>query len=471
MFENLYFNLFSLGSLIPTIFVVLVSLFLFAVREKSSATLWLAITFLLMAFFYAPYFPASTLFDSSMVFHRWLTVPFVLLAGMSFGQFALHFPNRSHPRTATAFLLIQLVITTVLSAAFFYQTIDAPRIYHFDGHYWDFAADQISKLTGLFIVLYIFVAFGLFIWRGIINKEVRYAMIAMGVAFAASTFLPGVTNVLSRDGALDRGIHQVAINLCVVIGFFSFTMVYINTTRDRTTVMAKIVGISLAVFLLVLQAIGYSTLTEKEVAYDQIQSRETALILARPDYRPDNLRYITRFSEDGGFEQVYRASQTRIDFEKLRVEFRNASVRERLLERPAYSRAELKEILGGAHSQFAGYAALILTAHDKLSENEDSNSATTVAVLNRVDELERKILFSYNKLRMIPDASFRAGALTFLDTSGELAPFYSRVSEAINSNPQENGAALKRSVLDFFKPLKPLGARHYRRPPSGDDSV
>lgn len=471
MFENLYFNLFSLGSLIPTIFVALVSLFLFAVRDKSSATLWLAITFLLMALFYAPYFPASTFFDSSMVFHRWLTVPFVLLAGMAFGQFALHFPTRSHPRLATSILVIQLAITAVMTGAFFYATVDAPRIYHFDGHYWDFAADQISKIAGFFIVLYIFVAFVLFIWRGIINKEVRYAMIAMGVAFAASTFLPGVTNVLSRDGALDRGYHQVAINLCVVIGFFSFTMIYINTTRDRTTVMAKIVGISLSVFLLVLQAIGYSTLQEKEIAYDQIQSRETALILARSDYRPEDLRYITRFSETRGFEQIYRAPETNVDFNALRIEFLNASTREQLLTKPFYSRSELVAALTGSHAQFAGYAALILGVYNSLSESGDPDSVTTVALLDRVDDLNRQILFSYNKLRVIDEVSFREGALKFLKKSGDLSPMYSTVAAQIEANPEQNGAALKQSVLEYFKPLKPLGARHYRRPPAGDDAV
>ncbi|MCR9144117.1 MAG: SpoIIE family protein phosphatase [bacterium] len=471
MFENLYFNLFSLGALIPSIFVSLVALFLFAVRQKSSATIWLGFTFLFMALFYAPYFPASTVFDSSMAFHRWLTVPFVLLAGLSFGQFALHFPERSHPRFATTLLIVQLAITIVMSAAFYYTTIDAPRIYHFDGHYWDFAADQISKLTGLFIVLYIFIAFALYIWRGIINKEVRYAMIGMGVAFAVSTFLPGVTNVLSRDGALDRGFHQVVINLCVVIGFFSFTMIYINTTRDRTTVMAKIVGISLAVFMLVLQAIGFSTLQEKETAYDQIQSRETALILARSDYRPENLRYITRFSNDAGFERVYSAADTNIDFDKLRIEFQNASVRERLLEQPIYSASALSEALAGSHEQFAGYAALIQSAHDQISESGDPDSVTTRSVLENVDQLERKILFSFNKLRMIPDNKFRSGALNFLNKSNDLAPMYAVVTEKIDARPDVEGAELKRIVLEYFKPLKPMGSRHYRRSSARDDSA
>lgn len=474
MFENLYFNLFSLGSLIPTIFIFLVSLFLFAVREKSSATLWLAITFLCMALFYAPYFPASTFFDSSMVFHRWFTVPFVLLAGIGFGQFALHFPSRSHPRLATTILAVQLLITAGMSAAFFYTTIDAPRIYHFDGHYWDFAADQISKITGMFIMLYILIAFALYIWRGIINKEVRYAMFGMGVAFAASTFLPGITNVLSRDGALDRGVHQAVINLCVVIGFFSFTMIYINTTRDRTTVMAKIVGISLAVFLLVLQAIGFSTLSEKETAYDQIQSRESALILARADYRPDNLRYISRFSKEGGFEEIYRAgdgNENRVDFQKLQNEFLNASVREGLLAKPAYGRAELESVLSTAHPAFAGYAGLILQSYDQLSETQDPDFIGTRDVLAQVDGLDRQILFSYNKLRVLPDDGFREAALAFLGKSGDLAPMYAAVAAFIAGETNLSGARLKAAALEFFKPFKPLGARHYRRPAAGPDST
>ena len=470
MFEKIFFNLFSLGSLIPSIFVGLVSLFLFAVRNKSSATLWLALSFLFMTLFYAPYFPASTVFDSSMVYHRWWTVPFVLLAGMGFAQFALNFPERTHPRLTNTILAIEILITIGMTVAFIAVTYNAPRIYHFDGHYWDFAADQISKIAGMFIMLFIFTAFVLYIWRGVTNKEVRYSMIGMGVAFAASTFTPGVTNVLSRDGALDRGTHQAVINLCVVIGFFSFTMIYINTTRDRTTVMAKIVGISLAVFMLVLQAIGYATLEEKETAYDQIQSRETALVLARSDYRPENLRYVTRFSEGGGFEQIYRAPETDVNLEALRVEFLNATAREKILSRPEYTRAELETRLASTHAQFAGYVGLILSAFDAIADESGSDVVASREILKRVDGLHRKILFNYNKLRAIEDAQFREEGLKFLDKPGELAGMFAAVSAFIKQS-SAGGETLKAETLDFFRAMKPLGARHYRRPPPGDTTA
>lgn len=467
MFADLFYNLFSLGSLIPTVFVGLVSLFLFAVPRKSPATRWLALAFMFMVFFYAPYFPASSLTDSSMAFHRWFTVPFVLLAGLSFGQFALNFPERTHPRLATILLVVQLIVAVSLSAAFFYQTIDGTRVFRFDGHYWDFAAERISKLTGLVIIGYILTAFVLFIWRGIRHPEVRYAMIGMGVAFALSTFLPGITNVLSRDGALDRDYHQIAINLSVVLGFFSFTMIYINTTQDRTTVMAKIVGISLAVFLLVLQAISFMTLQEKDTAYDEIQARETSLVLARGDHRPDNLRYIARYepsAEEGAaplIEEVYASEGAQPDTVGARISYQNAIERAKILRRPFYNRSGLEAAMSGAHPEFSGYRALLLDAFDFLGEENDPESISTAAVLERVDDVYRAILFTSNKLKALPDDGYREAALKFLDRTGKIAPMDAAVSDAIR-NSNLDGVALKQFVQSYYAPFKPNGARHYR---------
>lgn len=485
--QHPYLNFFSLGALIPALFVGLLSLFLFTIHKKSGATFWLGLTFFWMIIFYFPYFPAASYFDPFMAYHRWFTVPFVMLAGLTFAQFFLRFPELKAPRFALILLIVQTLIALVVAALFIHATLGADRIYKFDGHYWDFIApDFVESLTSRLILAYILIVVIIGITRTVTTKGSRLILLGMTVAFIVATIVPGVTNILSRDGAVARGTHQAVINYSVVLGFFTLGVIFINATRDRTTFMAKIVGISLAVFLLVLQSVGYLVLNDRDFAYDEIQHREAELVLSKQNYRPANLRYLVAYSAESasearsrdaalsggagaGFQTLYTGAETQLAdgaFEPLRAEFRNAAMRGKIANIQATDlndfRRELDVVLGTAHPQFAGYAALLRS----LAETEVEGEQPARVVLERADALHRRILFTYNKIRGIasgPDFADAARA-RLAGLSGEMQPFAAAVDAALvrEMETQSDDALIKEHILEYLRPFKPLGSRHFR---------
>ena len=80
IFERIYFNFFSIGALIPTVFHLVITIFLFSIPNKSRATFHLGIAFFLLAIFNFAYFIAASVYHPFGAYHRWLTVGVILLA-------------------------------------------------------------------------------------------------------------------------------------------------------------------------------------------------------------------------------------------------------------------------------------------------------------------------------------------------------------------------------------------------------
>ncbi len=465
MLEQAYFNFFALGSLIPAVFVALAAMFLWQIRERSHSTLMLAIAFSTMLLFYLPYFPSALFYESSMAYHRWFTVAFVLTAGSFFAQFMFAFPALTQPRLAKGFLFGMLGIAILWTGVFVYATLNAPRVYHFDGHYWDFDVERMSALTGLLIFVLCLAVIVIGLWRSFkVERGYRLPLAAMALSFAFITIVPGITNVMSREGAIDRGLHQSLINFCVITGFFSILVIYINSTQDRTTFMGKIVGVSLAVMLLMLQFINYLTTSDRESAYDEMRRRDVELA-AVANARPDGLLYLIRFPLNGaGAAETLVGDQTQVlDLETARADASNSSLRARIAALDALDPAQfpdaLEQLLAAAPPTFAGHAAFL-----RAKAPAQIGEAPASSLLAEVDANARAILRESIKIRALPDEGFRAALEKRLAGSGPaLLPYRTAIEAALKSDARE-GAPLKRHVLELLRPLKAAGARLYRHP-------
>ena len=103
--------------------------------------------------------------------------------------------------------------------------------------------------------LYIVVFTALSVWRAVITqKGMRWVVVALALSYLGAVIVPSITNTLSREGVIDRQIFQITWDLFTVVGYFFMTIFYINNSRDRTTLIAKIIGITLVTFLLLMQA-------------------------------------------------------------------------------------------------------------------------------------------------------------------------------------------------------------------------
>lgn len=461
MSDLLFLNFFSIGALIPVVFVAFVALLLGRIRQKSGATVWLVLFALTYSLFMLPYFPAASVYHPAGAFHRWFTVFFVLLTQLCLSQFFFHLPENTHPRIARGFLIGQTIGALLVGGFFIWKTMHAGRVYHFDGHYWDFDADELSRQVGLVIALYLAIFLGTGIFRIIVGKGHRLPLIGMFLSFAVCMVLPTITNVASRDGALDRGTHQTVIVMANVIGCFGAIIIYLNTTRDRTTFMAKLIGITLITFLFVFQGLNYFFLSEKEEAYDDLRRKDADLMLAT-QYRAPDLKYAISWGEDQPPKLLF-GEMPSVDFHHYSTEAANTAMLERIASISYTSRAqynsETRKVFAEAHPGFGGYAAFITKFLEAAPEGDPRP-----ALLERLHSMRRQILFRQNKIKQIPDSGFEAGLKKFLQGQPEwFLPF----SQAMQKHAAENAAAeparLKSDTLKFLAPMERAGVRLYRK--------
>jgi len=463
--QTIYMNFFTIGALIAFIMYLLAALFLLTIPKKTSATFHVGLTLLIMSFLCLGYFIAAFFYVESAAYHRWLTVASSLFAAIPAMQVFFHYPVLIKPKLARIIQIIQWVYNIAIVGYFIQATYGAPTVYHFDGHYWDFDRDKPSAFVAYFILLNVAAFIGVAIWRIIVTKtHERWVVLGILLSFMTITVIPGALNSLSREGAMDRGTFSTLFDLLTVLGTFSLVIIYINNTKDRTTFMAKIVGVSLVVALLILQAMSYFFINEREDSYDGVHREMTARVLLDKS-RPEDMDYIVEFSKADRTFNILRGSWISSDFENLRAEFLNTALRDSIESLPDESFSEnLKPLLKSAHSSFAGYAALLRKFDEEMPRSEKNRGR---GIFEKIDGMKYTLLYRYNKIQKIPDSDFRNGLTVFLrGQGGSFAPFKSAMEYHLTLSKSE-GTELKREILEFVSAVKPQGARHYRESENG----
>lgn len=459
-FQSIYLDYFTVGSVIPVLFLFICAAVFFQVKDKSRATRVVASSLLVYGIFVSSYVVASTFYHPLAAFHRWSTVGFVLLAVTLLTQIFFEFPEPLHTRTAKIIARVMTVIALGFAAWFMVQTYEAGYVYHFEGHYYDFDADEASYVISIAILVYVGILIGIGIWRIIVVKgRERWALIGLTVGIIAATILPAYLNTLSREGGMDRGTFQTVFDMSTILGSFVIVIIYMNNTSDRTSFMAKIILVSVVVFLLVFQGISYFSFQDKESAYDGVKS-EQANRFRETGIEPEAMRYALGYDlVKKKVETLASVSGAEIDSEELLngFEFANIWMKIFYLPEDIAFKDNVEKILQSAPSTFAGYSSALLPL---LAKKETSNKQ---ALLQQIARLQRPVVHSRYKLKKLPDFQFREKATAFLKKArGKFATFSDAMLAYLKENTTDNGAELKKKLLRYAEEVIPPGARHYR---------
>jgi len=337
---NVFLNFFSFGSMLVTFFTFFFAVFFFTIRNRSPYTTALALAFLFFGFFNLGYWISSMIYHPAAAAHRFLTLGFVYPSLLYIAQFLFLFPESTHPKIRKVFLFVQWAIGFVIITIFYFLTRNVEYKFHFTGHYWDYDAEYISRIGAYFIMLFVLLIAVVGIWRIILirkNKKYRNALIIYAISILVGAVVPAVLNTMSRDGAVDRGVFINALVIFEVLAFFAVVILYINVTEDRTTFMAKIVGITIVTFLLLMQGLAYITLGDKEKEYDalRIENLEKAI---KAEIYPSEMVYLLKYDLKNheynylySREDYFKASNNiKIPFEYYLSDLENTAFYERI---------------------------------------------------------------------------------------------------------------------------------------------
>ncbi len=460
--EYMYFNFFTIGALIPTIFMGLLAYFFSVLKNKSPAAVNFSRFLALSTIFFLSYVVAAAIYHPAAAFHRWGTVVTVVPGMVVMSLAVFNFPDIRYPRFGKIYLAVWFVIYAVTSVYFYYDSLYSAKVFQFSGHYWDFAADASSAIYAMFIVFSILCILIMGVFRAVVNKGTeRWAALAMGVSVSLAFMIPGVLNLLSRDGLIDRGTYQISQNLSTITGVFIGTIVYLNTTKDRSTFMSKILIVTLATLLLLVQGFSYFSLQDQEISFDQLLQQETTLSIVSGSYSADIDYMVYYAKEDDRISTEYAKDDVwpDIDFSGVKQEFHNTLVYERIKQLDSAGfHAELEALLNDTDKWFAGYRQGLLEYAAALSPDADNPGGEILAY---VDSLERLVLYTRNKILELPPENFAEHILEFLP--GARTQIFNDVITEHVINSTAGGEELKNEVLTFMTPVRGAGSRIYRR--------
>ena len=459
-------NYYTLGSLISTLFLGFISIIILRIPNKSRASLHLGICFAFMTLFNFSYVITHGFSQYPMIITRWVNIITAMLGALHITQFMFSFPETRAKTFAKVTMIVQYALTVLVGLWILYVFYVSKFYFLFNAHFWDSLSLTEQKYAGVLIFVFFLYLIGIGIWRTIVEKGAeRRVLLLLTIAFSIVTIVPGVIHVLSRDGLLERSAYMTTTVIMNLIGFFIAVIIYINTTKDKTKILARLIGISVVTVMLIMQAVCILWLSREETLFDQIHS-----VRARQAYlenvKTEGEQYSVRFSAESGVVEPLFGDISQINQDRQLVSFKNSAIYYQLGNLPIESLEEdMQQIPGFNGLEFAGYRGLILHA----LQNEGSIS-TPEEILMLLDSKANQIRYRATKLREISAQdwnkkkeaylkSFAKALPGFAEELGKAAPELTREQMELNLQPvQKPGSRIYRG--DIYTDGKTLPA-HY----------
>ncbi|MCW7460827.1 SpoIIE family protein phosphatase [Leptospira limi] len=466
--DHILTNYYTFGSLIVTVLLAVLATFFFSLKDKTVATKHLALACLFLALFQLGYLLGAFYYHPIASYHRWITGGIIIFGIIHFGQYFFRFPDNRDYKIANIIQVISYVIAVVVVLWFLVSVSQGERKYHFTAHHWDFNSEGASRILSLFIAGYSFINFiGLPCYRLLnVEKDKRSTLLIIMIAGLIAAVVPNITNVMSRDGAMERSTYLTAIVLTFTFSFFIITITFINNSTERTTFMAKIVGISFVTILLIMQAFSYLVDQEKELSFDNTAIQK-ALRVAEGGERSKDIVFMIEYDSNGqNLKKAYLPSNVTLDLPLVQADLYNTALYNELVSLgDSEYRNSLTSLISKTPYYFAGYKDAILHF---LSDNPDlEGNELKTEVSKLIEKLNKRTFINTNKLADIDPDTFCEEGVKYIEKVKNVDTFrdsiLKHVEECKWDGKEISGRDLKVEMLKFFRYFKPDLTRHYRK--------
>lgn len=443
-------NYFAIGSLNAFLFFLFLIIVFIRVKEPSHSTLHLIGMAFSMLLFNFSYIISHGFSNYPTFWTRFINIFMALVGNIHATAFFFYFPDKIYPKIARLVILTMYTITIIVGIWIIFVFWNAPYYYIFNSHFWDSDTLYEQKIASLIILVFFIFTIIVGIWRSIIQKDsTRKTVIALLVAMAIVLIIPGVLHVLSRDGLAERSDYMTSFVLTNIIGFFLIAVIYINKTKDKTTILARLVGITLATILLILQITGYFYLKTIEDSFDKEH-----LAFAKEFY------ILGKDHPHQNFQLVFNRETEKLASTKGSLEKPILEERERLLRNSSYLLEisqlpkkdfpnQLKKFLLSTHPYFKGYAGWLRT----ILENGKIQSPEELVQI--ILSKKNRIRYINSKIRPIPQEKWDKESISILNGVQSHFPGF---LEALGY-PEKSLS--KKELQTYLTPIPLLEQRNY----------
>ncbi|PJZ69288.1 stage II sporulation protein E [Leptospira perolatii] len=463
--DQFYFNFYFFGSLNACLFSLYVSLFFLTLKGRSKAAFHLGLSTIAMTLYHFGYMLAFVSYETWTIYHRLFAIVGPLMGFVQCFIFFFYFPGPKKVNTGlTIYGLLYLGIIAI-SIAYMIVSLNSVQRFVMGSDYWDFETYQFYKIFAIIILGYNLSFISSAVWRAIVEKgPERRWIIYIALAYSTITVVPGILNALSRDGLITRKVFQNVVSIAMVAGLFMVLIVYANATKEKTTILSKIVAVTLATFLLAFQLVGYIILSKYDISYDQIKAQAAQLAVFQGQ-KPDSLSYIISFDpKENKFNTEKGEKDSRFDSED-RQELRFFNVVRNLTglgSMEAKQRWEIsKKLLSNAPKEFYAYEEGLR----QFLESKGNSKVTDKEVASFFRDCTQNLNVVKSRFLNLPSKTdARAvGKLLSSDKIG-LSGILSKVNEKVQKEIESGKSPLeiRTAVIIPLSPIREVGERIYR---------
>ncbi|PJZ47573.1 SpoIIE family protein phosphatase [Leptospira saintgironsiae] len=463
--DQFYFNFYFFGSLLACLFSIYVTFFFLSIKDRSKAAFHLGLSTLAMTIFHLAYIIAFISFDQWTIIHRWLAIPSPMMGFTQCFIFFFYFPNPRNVKFGLTVYSILYAGLAIVEATFVAITLQSDHRFNIGSNYWDFESHKFYKIFSIIILIYNFSFLASATWRAIVErgKERRW-IIYIAIAYSTITIIPGILNVMSRDGSVSRKVFQHTTDIALVAGLFLVLIIYANATKERTTILSKIVAVTMATFLLAFQLVGYAILNGYETSYDtlKVQASELAAFQGK---KPEGFAYLLSFDPDSKeFILEKGEKDPRFDSED-RLEIKFFNVTRKLTNLGTLNAKERwersKVILSNSPKEFYAYSEAIKSFYHSKGESKVSDAE----LIDFFRFLNKKLNIIKNKFSNLPSKNDPVAVTKLLNSEeiglqSVLEQVRKKVEKDISSGKSE--LEVRSSFILPLTSLREVGERMYR---------
>ncbi len=463
-----YLNSFSVGAMIPVAFFAITGFFLLSVKNKSKATVHMGIAYIMMGVYNLGYVISSSIYHPAAAYHRWMAVASILMAEIHFTMLFFCYPEEKTPFASRLYFRASYLGIIAIFVYFCYQTLTTGKNYVFLGQYWDFNAFIPNKIVALAVMWFIFLVPVLSLWRAVTSSgKERWIILLMGASLLLGSLVPGIFNLLNRNGIVDRNVFQMAWTVFTMAGFFTLIMLYVNNAREKISFVGKLITVTAITILAILHFISHYSLKDRDAAYDAIRLKDARLATATR-FIPDDLAYKAAFTVNarGLISDNSSAAPLPVDPVVVKYQLYNTAMAERILN---LSRTDflkhLKNLLHDVPPHFKGCKDALLIYFEAIAPfwEPRNREIPKHEITTGLRHLNHLLFVQSNKIEQLPESEFRMALSAYLEkqTDPMLLPIKNAIYQHLNTLPQHQNV-LKTEVLRFLLPVKGPGERIYR---------
>ncbi len=310
---TIYFNFVSLTIFIAAVFTIVLGIFLLLIPSKSKATFHLSLAFLYFCGLNLSYFFGFSVYHPWAAYHDWFVLLFALLGVSHIAQFLIYFSGVENSRLPNRILAVYYLLSLITTFTWCYDTLSRDIVFQKSGQFWNFSIGTLEEnlsLAALLIILSILIV-GL--WRiKVADKAIKKRLGYFLAGFMFLSFAPAVANTLYMNKLISKDTFQLIYCLITIHGWFVIFILYLNTTKEKVSFLAKILTVSFTTYMILLIIFSYALLKVSDEAYyySKVSNAELAVYSFEP--KPKDLAYIISTTDNNNMP-VYHYKREAVD--------------------------------------------------------------------------------------------------------------------------------------------------------------